>query len=52
MIATGASDFRDVERAYKLISKFNKKIIIMQCNTNYTGDKKFEICEFKRFRYF
>ena len=25
MIATGASDFRDVERAYKLISKFNKK---------------------------
>jgi len=40
MIATGASDLRDVERAYRLISKFNKKIILMQCNTNYTGDKK------------
>ncbi len=39
MIATGASDLKDVERAYKLINKFNKKLVIMQCNTNYTGDK-------------
>ena len=39
IIATGASNMKDVERAYKQISKFNKKIVIMQCNTNYTGDK-------------
>ena len=39
IIATGASNMRDVERVYKQISKFNKKIVIMQCNTNYTGDK-------------
>lgn len=39
MIATGASDLNDVERAYKLINKFNKKLVIMQCNTNYTGNK-------------
>ena len=39
MLATGASDIKDVERAFKLISKFNKKIVLMQCNTNYTGEK-------------
>jgi len=39
LLATGASDMEDVERAFKLISKFNKKIVLMQCNTNYTGDK-------------
>ena len=39
MIATGASDLNDVERAYKLINKFNKKLVIMQCNTNYTGSR-------------
>ena len=37
IIATGASDFIDVDRAYRVIKKFNKKIVIMQCNTNYTG---------------
>ena len=39
LLATGASDIKDVERAFKLISKFNKKIVLMQCNTNYTGEK-------------
>ena len=39
LLATGASELEDVERAFKLISKFNKKIVLMQCNTNYTGDK-------------
>ena len=39
LIATGASNMKDVERAFKLISRFNKKIVLMQCNTNYTGDK-------------
>jgi sialic acid synthase SpsE len=37
LIATGASTLKDVERAINLIKKINKKIFIMQCNTNYTG---------------
>ncbi len=36
-LATGASSIKDVKRAYNIISKINKKICIMQCNTNYTG---------------
>ena len=40
LLATGASNFQDVKRAVKEILKFNKKIVIMQCNTNYTADKK------------
>ena len=36
-LATGASSIKDVKRAYKIISKINDKICIMQCNTNYTG---------------
>ena len=39
LLATGASDFKDVERAYKAIEKYNKEICLMQCNTNYTTDK-------------
>ena len=30
----------DVERAFNTIEKFNKKICIMQCNTNYTAKKR------------
>ena len=37
IIATGASDFKEVKRAINLILKNNKKIVIMQCNTNYTN---------------
>ena len=40
ILATGASSINDVENAVKLISKFNKKIVLMQCNTNYTGSDK------------
>jgi len=40
IIATGASNLKDVERAIKVIKKYNNKIVLMQCNTNYTGDKK------------
>lgn len=39
LLATGASTKSDVDRAVKLIKKFNKKLILMQCNTNYTADK-------------
>lgn len=37
MLATGASDIRDVERAVAGILKHNRQLILMQCNTNYTG---------------
>lgn len=37
ILATGASSLTDVKRAYKIISKYNKQIVLMQCNTNYTA---------------
>ena len=37
MIATGASSLEDVERAVQTILPINNKIVLMQCNTNYTG---------------
>ena len=40
ILATGASNFDEVKTAVKTIIKFNKKIVLMQCNTNYTGDVK------------
>lgn len=36
-LATGAADIEDVERAVSTILQFNKDIVLMQCNTNYTG---------------
>ena len=40
IIATGASSLKDVIRAVNLTHKYNKKIILMQCNTNYTADNE------------
>lgn len=37
LLATGASESVDVERAVRAIEKYNNKIILMQCNTNYTA---------------
>lgn len=37
ILATGASDMTDVERAMKTIQKYTKDIVLMQCNTNYTA---------------
>jgi len=39
LLATGASEFWEVERAITLISKFEVPIVLMQCNTNYTGNE-------------
>ncbi len=39
LIATGASKMVEVNNLVKLIYKINKKIVLMQCNTNYTGDE-------------
>ena len=40
LIATGASSINEVKQAVRTIKKFNKKIILMQCNTNYTANKE------------
>ncbi len=37
MIASGASTIQDVKRAMRILMKRTKKIVLMQCNTNYTG---------------
>ena len=38
LIATGASSMEDVERAMKTLQSLTNNIVLMQCNTNYTGD--------------
>lgn len=38
LLATGASTLGDVKRAMETLK--NNKIILMQCNTNYTGEKE------------
>ena len=40
LIAVGASSFNDVDRVLKLVYKINRKICLMQCNTNYTGSSE------------
>tara|TARA_B100000886_G_scaffold329703_1_gene279371 strand:+ start:819 stop:1889 length:1071 start_codon:yes stop_codon:yes gene_type:complete len=37
LIATGASSFEDVEKAMNILKKNTNKIVLMQCNTNYTA---------------
>jgi sialic acid synthase SpsE len=37
LIAAGASDIEDVQRAMNILRKHNKQIVLMQCNTNYTA---------------
>lgn len=37
LLATGASTMDDVDRAMKAILKYNNRIVLMQCNTNYTA---------------
>ena len=41
ILATGASSFQDVINAAKVIFNYNKhKLVLMQCNTNYTNSQK------------
>lgn len=40
LLATGAADMTDVDRAVSTILTHNKQLILMQCNTNYTADKE------------
>ena len=44
LLATGASNLDEVRRAVELIEKYNVPYVLMQCNTNYTG-------EFDNFKY-
>lgn len=37
LIATGASTLQDVERTMAILRKYTNDIVLMQCNTNYTG---------------
>jgi len=37
LLATGASNMDEVERAVSAILAINPKLLLMQCNTNYTG---------------
>ncbi|PKM77602.1 MAG: N-acetylneuraminate synthase [Firmicutes bacterium HGW-Firmicutes-15] len=38
LLSTGASTIEDVERAVAAIVGSNQQIVLLQCNTNYTGD--------------
>jgi sialic acid synthase SpsE len=40
ILACGASDIGDVQRAVDEVSRVNNNIALMQCNTNYTGDRE------------
>ena len=37
ILATGAASLNEVKQAVKTILKNNKKLVVMQCNTNYTN---------------
>ena len=37
ILATGASDIGEVQRAVHSILKYNQQLVLMQCNTNYTA---------------
>jgi sialic acid synthase SpsE len=38
LLATGASNIGDVQRAVEAILAINAELVLMQCNTNYTAD--------------
>jgi N-acetylneuraminate synthase len=37
ILATGASSETDVDRAVQTVLQYNRKLMLLQCNTNYTG---------------
>lgn len=43
LLATGASTLEEVKEAVSLIKNYNHNIVLMQCNTNYTGDDEVNI---------
>jgi len=39
LLATGAGTIAEVQNAMDILSRLNNKVVLMQCNTNYTGDE-------------
>lgn len=39
LLATGASTMEEVERAVETLLEHNREIVLMQCNTNYSGSE-------------
>lgn len=39
MLATGASNFSEVSQAIEVLQQYDIDIVLMQCNTNYTGNE-------------
>lgn len=39
LLATGASELEDVDRAVAVIRAYTSDLVLMQCNTNYTGSE-------------
>lgn len=53
LLATGASDIGDVQRAVDAILAINPQLLLMQCNTNYTGSlENFRFVKLKVLRTF
>ena len=40
LLATGASDIEEVQRAMNILLEYNVPLVLMQCNTNYTAEKE------------
>lgn len=40
ILATGAATMQEVERAMDILGAVNRQIVLMQCNTNYTGSRE------------
>jgi len=40
LLATGASEIEEVQRAMDLLLKYNIPVVLMQCNTNYTANEE------------
>ena len=40
LLATGAANIGDVQRAVHAILEINSQLVLMQCNTNYTADRE------------
>ena len=40
LLATGAADIGDVQRAVHAVVEINPSLVLMQCNTNYTGSSE------------
>ena len=43
MLATGANTMEEIEKAVNVCKQYTDRIVLMQCNTNYTGkDENFD----------